>query len=42
MLLKAYKKNYKLKILGFCFGHQSIAYLFGGKVEPMKQQIVYI
>jgi len=32
MLLTAYRKNPKLRILGFCFGHQSIAYIFGGKV----------
>lgn len=42
MLVNAYHKNEKLKILGFCFGHQSIAYAFGGKVEKMPTQIVHL
>lgn len=40
MLVNAYRKNGKLKILGFCFGHQFIAHAFGGKVEKMANQIV--
>ena len=42
MLVQAYHKNPKMRILGFCFGHQSIAYAFGGKVAAMKQKVVNI
>jgi len=42
MLVKAYRKNEKLRILGFCFGHQSIAYAFGGKVHAMKERVVHL
>lgn len=42
ILLNAYRKNEKLNILGFCFGHQSIAYAFGGKVEKMSKLVVHL
>ncbi len=41
-LVNAFKKSKKLNILGFCFGHQSLAYHFGGKVIKMPQQIVHL
>jgi anthranilate/para-aminobenzoate synthase component II len=41
-LVNAFKKSEKLNILGFCFGHQSLAYHFGGRVIKMPQQIVHL
>lgn len=42
ILVQAYHKSQKLKILGFCFGHQLIAYAFGGMVHKMQKQITYL
>ena len=32
-LVQALKVNRKLKVTGFCFGHQIIAHAFGGRIE---------
>ena len=32
-LLKALEINKKMKVLGFCFGHQMLAQAFGAKVQ---------
>jgi GMP synthase-like glutamine amidotransferase len=31
-LVQALKVNQKLKVSGFCFGHQLVAHAFGGRV----------
>ena len=36
MIRRIIGRNGVQKLLGFCFGHQSIAVVLGGKVERMK------
>ena len=37
ILKECLKKDEKLKVLGLCFGHQSLTKMYGGKVEKLPR-----